>query len=155
MRTRAVAAVAAAAALGLAGCTSGGASHAAGPRTSPATTRSSHAPIVPVSCSTQYRSWARGDGKGLMTALDAVAAGAGRTDGRVLHHALAQAGPAVARAAAHPIPACADPRGYWDVLLMHVNAAVSGKNSTAGLRAALRDVPKIHQQLVTEVKNIS
>lgn len=153
MRTRAVAAVAAAAVVGLAGCTSSGGhgrARAAGPPAG-----SSHALRVPVGCADQYRGWVRGEGKGVMTALDTVAAAARGSDGRALKHALTQARPAVVRGTAHPIPACADPRGYWDVLLMHVNAAVSGQASGAGLRAALQDVPKIHRQLVIEVKQVA
>ena len=107
---------------------------------------------VPVSCGQQYRSWNEGDGKGLMGALDAVssAATAGKAHG--LTGALRHARPAVAKAARHPIPACADPRGYWSALLMHVNAAVAGNSSASSVRAALDGVPKIHRQLVTEVK---
>jgi hypothetical protein len=71
---------------------------------------------------------------------------------RRLTGALKQARPAVAKAAQHPIPACADPRGYWDALLMHVNAAVTGEGPASSVRAALQDVPKIHQQLVAEVR---
>ena len=65
--------------------------------------------------------------------------------------ALKKEKPAVARAARHPIPACADPRGYWNVLLMHVNAAAAGKGPESSLRAAMKDVPVIHHMLLTEI----
>ena len=87
-----------------------------------------------------------------MSALNAVSSAATAGDAQVLTAALEQARPAVARAARHPIPACADPRGYWSVLLMHVNAAVASKGSAASVRAAMQNVPKIQHKLTTEVK---
>ena len=76
-------------------------------------------------------------------------------DAQALSTALKKARPVVARAAHHPIPACADPRGYWPVLLMHVNAAVAGKGPTSSVRAALNGVPKIEQELTTEVRQMA
>jgi hypothetical protein len=35
---------------------------------------------------------------------------------------------------------------------MHVNAAAAGSGPASSLRAAMQDVPKIHRQLVAEVK---
>jgi hypothetical protein len=67
--------------------------------------------------------------------------------------ALKKARPAVANAARHPIPACADPMGYWSVLLMHVNAAVTSKGSALSVRAAMKDVPKIEHKLIAEVEH--
>jgi len=110
---------------------------------------------APVSCSQQYRTWNSGEGKGVMDALKAITSAASGRDTRVLTAALHQATPAVAKAAKHPIPACADPSGYWNVLLMHVNAAVASKASTSNMRAAMQDVPKIHNKLVDEVKQIA
>ena len=71
----------------------------------------------------------------------------------MLTAALKKARPAVARAARHPMPACADPMGYWSVLLMHVNAAVASKGSASSVRAAMKDVPKIEHKLIVEVKH--
>ena len=110
---------------------------------------------APVSCGHQYRTWNSGDGKGVMDALRAVTSAASARDARVLTSALHLATPAVAKAAKHPIPACADPSGYWNVLLMHVNAAAASKTSTSNVRAAMQDVPKIHSKLVDEVKQIA
>jgi len=153
MRARGLVTVVAGAVLGLAGCTSSG-GHGT-PKAAAPVTSTARVPRVPVGCAEQYRGWMSSEGKGLMTALDSVAAAAGSARGPALEHALRQAQPAVARAAAHPIPACVDPRGYWTALLMHVNAAVSGQASGAGLRAALRDVPELHRQLVIEVKQVA
>jgi hypothetical protein len=71
----------------------------------------------------------------------------------VLTVALEKARPAVARAARHPIPACADPRGYWDVLLMHVNAAATSKGAASTARAAMKGVREIDHELRAELKS--
>jgi hypothetical protein len=113
------------------------------------------ATAVPVSCGQQYRAWAHGQGEGFMAALSAVSSAQTAGDTQVLTAALTKAKPAVAKAARHPIPACADPRGYWSVLLMHVNAAVASKLSASNVRAAMQDVPKIHNKLAEEVKQIA
>jgi hypothetical protein len=70
----------------------------------------------------------------------------------VLTVALKKARPAVARAARYPVPACADPRGYWSVLLMHVNAAMASTGSASSVRAAMKDVPKIENELTAEIQ---
>src|SRR5206468_8045286 len=80
--------------------------------TAPAT-HGSGTPIPPVSCSQQYSIWKHGQGKGLIAALDAVSSAVTAGDDQVLTATLKKAKPAVARAASHPVPACADPRGYW------------------------------------------
>jgi hypothetical protein len=126
-------------------------SHSTPPSAAPVS-HASGTPIAPVSCSQQYSTWKHGDGRGLIAALGAVSAAETAGDAKVLTAALAKARPAVARAARHPVPACADPRGYWSVLLMHVNAAVASKGSASSVRAAMRDVPKIEHKLIAEVK---
>ena len=50
------------------------------------------------------------------------------------------------------MPACADPRGYWIVLLMHMNAIADSKGSVSSKQAALKGVPKIEQELTAELK---
>jgi hypothetical protein len=144
-------AAAGATAIALTACTHA-TTHSAAPASHGA---SASTPIAPVSCSQQYRAWNHGEGKGVMDALKAVTSAATAGDGRGLTAALHQATPAVAKAAKHPIPACADPRGYWNVMLMHVNAAVTSKTSASNVRAAMQDVPKIHNKLVEEVKQIA
>jgi hypothetical protein len=66
--------------------------------------------------------------------------------------ALDNARPAVARAARSPMPACADQNGYWDALLMHVNAAAAGTGSHESFRTAMNGVPKLTQELITELR---
>ena len=71
---------------------------------------------------------------------------------QVLTATLNKTRPAVSRAARHPVPACADPAGYWDVLLMHVTAAAASTGSASSMRAAMKGVPKIEHQLTAELK---
>jgi hypothetical protein len=108
-----------------------------------------------VSCRQQYQAWERGPGKGLINTLHAVGVASTAKDPRVLTAALEKARPAVTRGARYPVPACADPRGYWNVLLMHVNAAAATKGPAAGVRAAMQGVPKIENELAAELKETS
>ena len=150
MKALAIAA-AGAAVIGLAAC-----SHSTSPKAAPTSHGTGPGTVIaPVSCSQQYRAWNHGEGNGVMDALNAVTSAATTKNARALTSALHQARPVVAKAARHPIPACADPSGYWNVLLMHVNAAVSSKASASNVHAALQAVPKIHNQLVDEVKQIA
>jgi hypothetical protein len=134
--------------VGLAAC-----SHPATPTAAHTTAPARASPIVPVSCRQQFDTWRHGQGKGVMAALGAVSSAGTAGDARTLTDALQKARPAIARAARHPIPACANPRGYWDVLLMHVNAAAGGKGSSSSARAAMTGVPKIEHELTTELKS--
>jgi hypothetical protein len=146
-----LAVIGAAAAAGLAACSSTAAS-SGGPGAASAGHTAASATRTPVSCSKQYTTWTNQQGKGVIAALGAVSSAETAGNAHVLTVTLKKARPAVARGARHPVPACADPRGYWDVLLMHVNAAAAAKDSPAGVRAAMKDVPKIHRQLTAELK---
>ena len=117
-------------------------------------TPASHKSVVrvPVSCSQQYRAWTHGQGKGLVTTVAAVSSAATAGDPHVLTAALKEVSSAVDLAARHPMPACADPRAYWDVLLMHVNAAAANAGSALSRQAAMKDVPHIQHQLTAELK---
>lgn len=136
-------AAAGAAVVGLTAC-----SHAAGPATSHGTA------VVPVSCGQQYQAWNHGLGKGVIAALQGVSVAGTSRNPEALTVALTNARPAVAQAARHPMPACADPRGYWSVLLMHVNAAVATKGSPSSVQAAMKDLPKIEDELAAELKGL-
>jgi hypothetical protein len=136
-----------AAVVGLTAC-----SNTAAPAAAPATHGTTSTTRTPVSCGQQYTTWIHQQGKGLIATLDAVSSAATTGDAHALTISLKRARPAVARAARHPVPACADPRGYWNVLLMHVNAAATARHSPATLRAAMKGVPKIEHQLTAEIK---
>jgi len=129
-------------------------SNTAAPAT-PAAASASHGSVrVPVSCSQQYSTWGQGQGKGLIAALDAVSSAETAGDTQVLTATLNETRPAIARAVRHPVPACADPRGYWDVLLMHVTAAAATKGSASNAQAAMKGVPEIEHQLTAELKQL-
>ena len=130
--------------VGLTACSGGGAP-AAAPGNAP----------VPVSCAQKYQTWEHGKGTGLVATLHAVSMASTAGNPKVLTATLKKAKPAVARAARYPVPACADPRGYWSVLLMHVNAAVGSKGSASGARAALKGVPAIEKKLTAELHAIA
>lgn len=140
---RIVLAAVGAAVLGLTACSGGGPS-AAAPGNAP----------VPVSCAQKYQTWTHGQGTGLVATLHAVSVASTAGSPRVLTTTLKKARPDVVRAARYPVPACADPRGYWDVLLMHVNAAVGSKGSASSARAALKGVPAIEKKLTSELHAI-
>ena len=129
-----------AAVLGLTAC-SGGGPPAAAPGSAP----------VPVSCAQKYQTWEHGQGTGLVATFHAVSVASAAGSPKVLTATLKKARPEVARAARYPVPAFADPRGYWNVLLMHVNAAVGSRGSASSARAALKGVPAIEKKLTAEL----
>ncbi len=151
---RIVLAVAGTAVAGMAAC-----SHSAAPASGPGSHGTSSAQNgsvpVPVSCSQRYQAWANASGKTQLAAFHAVSVAVATADSQTLTVTLHKAKPAVTTAALHPLPACADPRGYWGVLLMHVNAAIGGSPSAASVRAALKDVPAIEHNLTAELKSTS
>jgi hypothetical protein len=107
-----------------------------------------------VNCSQQYNTWNNGRGKGLVAALRAVSSADTTGDVQVLMVTLNEAKPAIARAARYQMPACADPKGYWDALLMHVNAAANTK-TISSLRAAMKGVSKIDGELMAELNRVN
>ena len=135
--------VAGAAVAGLTAC-----SHATAPTVAAAGSPSVR---VPVSCSQQYKTWTHGQGKRAIAALDAVSSAETVGDTTVLTARLKKNRQAFSQAARHPVPACADPRGYWDVLLMHV-AAAANTGSASSMRAAMKGVPEIDHELTAELK---
>ena len=127
--------------------------HTAGPAAAPASHASHQGAVrVPVSCSEKYQAWTHGKGKGLVARVDAVSSAATVGDPHVLAAALKRARPAVASAGRHPMPGCADPRGYWYVLLQHVNAAVTKGSSASSIRASMQGVPQIEHHLTAELR---
>jgi hypothetical protein len=151
MKPLALAAAAAGAIIAVAGC-----SHPA-PSAAPAKHVSVTHSAKLVNCPVAYSTWKRGPARRVVAALATVDSAIPAGDTPALTVALKQAGPAVLRAARYPIPACADPKGYWTALLMHVNAAASSSGSasgsTASVRAALRGVPRIERELSAELKS--
>jgi hypothetical protein len=66
--------------------------------------------------------------------------------------ALKRTKPALTKASRNPLPACADPKGYWTVLMMHLNAAAASTGSVATLTAAMKGVPTLIRELNVELK---
>jgi len=142
---------------GAAGATSGAAGAASGSQTGHSTPAAGSAgtptsTVAPAVCKQRYDTWQQGPGKGLVVTLSSVGSASVIADAQALSTALKKAQPALARAAQHPLPACADPKGYWLALLMHVNAAAGSKGS-ASRTAAMRGVPTVTRGLLAELKH--
>jgi len=131
--------------VGLTACSHSAASTAA------SSSHNTNIPAASVSCGQRYHAWEHGPGKGLIATFHAVSVASTMGDSRVLSAALNKARPLVAKAARYPVPACADPRGYWSVLLMHLNAGVASKGSALSARAAMKGVPGIEHSLTAEL----
>jgi hypothetical protein len=149
MKRIALAVAGAAAVTGLTAC-----SHAATSSTAPASPQPVIRSTSVADCIQQYKTWKDGNGNGVVATLSTVSSADKAGDTQVLSIALKKAKPAIARAARYPMPACADPKGYLGVLLMHVNAAESAK-SVSTLRAAMQGVPKIQRELTAELHRIA
>ncbi len=108
-----------------------------------------------ISCPQRYQAWEKGAGSKAMAAVNAVDSAIAAHDVNAEIAALKVAAPAINNVAGHPIPACADPKGYWSVLLLHINAAANSAESTAGttsVTVALKGVPQLKRQLTAELK---
>ena len=149
-----ISSVAAVAAAGIAALAMTACSNTATPSASPSTPAASHGVVAEAAqggCGQQYRSWEQGQGKGLISGLDAVGVASTAGDPQVLTAELKKARSAVSKAARYPVPGCADPMGYWGVLMMHISAAEASSSSVASARAAMKGVPKIEKELTAEV----
>jgi hypothetical protein len=154
-------AAAGAALAGLTACTSSTPSATLPGSTPPATPAASASTVTPATnspsavtanCRQQYHAWTQGPGKGIVAALDAIGAAEAAGDTHTLKAVLARTKPVLARASRHPLPACADPMGYWTVLMMHVSAAAASTGSAATLTAAMKGVPTLVGMLNAELK---
>lgn len=148
-------AAACAAIAGLTACTHSAAPSAA--PTVPATATAAPSPtathtVSAAVCKQRYDAWRQGPGKGVVSSLTAIDSAAARTS--QLKAELKKSKSTLARASAHPVPACADPSGYWVVLMMHVTAAAASTDSASTLTAAMKGVPGITDKLVAELKRV-
>jgi hypothetical protein len=139
-------------------------SHAAAPAATaspPATHPAAQAAAL--SCKQQYTAWklgpARAKGKQLTSTLHAVQTAAASEDVPALTAALKTAGAAAASLDQYPMPACADPRGYWNAILARIRAAGDNAGSTSGLaalilaEAPLNDLSGLEAKLTAELKH--
>jgi hypothetical protein len=145
------------------GCSSSPASPAA---TATAAAAASTSPAAreaaTLTCKQQYTAWkygpARPVGKKLTKALNAIQAAGDAEDIPELNSALKKAGRDADALRRYPMPACADPHGYWDKSLARIKAAGDNAASGSGLggllmaEAPLKDVPGIEAKLEAELK---
>ena len=128
-------------------------------------TSSGHtAAASPPSCHALYHAWqhgpARAEGKKLTAALDAVQSASSADDITLMASGLERAARWAKALEAYPMPACADPHGYWRQILALVRAsgdnAKSAGNGLLGLLAAevpLKKVPALETKLKAELKS--
>lgn len=103
-------------------------------------------------CKQRYDTWQQGPGKDLVTALNAVNAAETAGNAQALTAALKQTAPVVTEVTRNPLPSCADPKGYWEVLLMHVTAGTRSGASPSTLQATMKGLPTITNELTAELK---
>ena len=114
------------------------------------------------SCLQQYRLWSSGPahaaGENLTAALNILQAASSASDIGATSAALKRAGVAARTLAQSPIPACADPRGYWRTVLVRIqdaadNAGTSqGQGALTAAEAALKRMPALERQLAAELR---
>jgi hypothetical protein len=89
-----------------------------------------------LTCKQQYAAWKQGParpiGKKLTRALNAIQATADAEDIPELTSALKNAGRDADTLRRYPMPACADPHGYWDKSLARIKAAGDNAASSGG-----------------------
>jgi hypothetical protein len=125
------------------------------PEPNPATTihATTHA-AAQIDCPQRYDAWKNGPAKKAITVVNSVATSSTGKGIQVQETALKSVAPAVDAAARYPMPTCADPKGYWNALLLHVNAAVESLKSTdatTSIKVALNDVPQLEHELSAEL----
>jgi uncharacterized protein YceK len=102
-------------------------------------------------CAAQFNAWSHGQGKRVLTALDAVGSAQAGGDAKALTAALQQNKSVISWAASHPVPSCADTGSYWVPLMQHLTAAAN-TTSIATVQAAMKGVPQLAEHLTAELK---
>lgn len=115
----------------------------------------------PLTCAQQYANWKTGPANAPGKQLEAAAAGisaAGKSeDIAVMDSDLKALGADAATLQAYPMPACADPAGYWSQYLGAMKAAGDNAGTASGLgglllaEAPLKQVPAIQSKLTAEL----
>lgn len=141
--------LAAAAVLALAGCGTG------------ATGSSAAHSSAPLTCAQQFRTWLNGPastlGKRIRPDLDKVVAAAKLEDIPEMTSGLKTTGALARKLAAYPMPACADPAGYWTQLLGFLEAAGDNAGTSSGLGGLLLGlvplarIPAVEKDLQAEL----
>ena len=122
----------------------------------------SAAAAKPLTCKQQYDAWktgpARAQGKQLVADLSKVSAAGSAEDITALTSALKTAGADATALEQYPMPACADPGGYWGQMLARIKASGDNAASASGLSALilaevpLKEVPGLEAKLTAELK---
>jgi hypothetical protein len=151
-----VASAALAAGLTLMACGSGGGSAA------PAASGGGVAAPPSPSFMPQYRVWSSGPahaaGENLTAALNILQAASSASDIGATSAALKRAGVAARTLAQSPIPACADPGGYWRAVLVGIQDAADNAGTSQGQEAltaagvALKRMPVLERKLAAELR---
>jgi hypothetical protein len=162
-----VAGAALAAGLALTACGSGGGpAAAAGPSKRPTASAGSGAgPVASAAspgCLVQYRLWASGPahaaGDSLTAALNNLAAASAASDIATTSASLKRAGTAAKALEHYPIPACADPKGYWHAVLLRIEAAADSAGTSTGpgtltiAQGVMKQMPTLERKLATELQ---
>lgn len=117
---------------------------------------------APRTCAQQYAVWKKGPavapGKKLTAAIAAFQSVGATDDIPETLKAIEAAGTEAARLAQYPMPACADPHGYWTAMLIRVKAAGDNAGSSSGVagllatEAPLQAVSGLETKLDAELK---
>ncbi len=139
----------------LAGCGSGGSSAPA------ASAPAASATAATLACKHSYQQWKTGPAEAavrqLLSALKALQAAGSARSVSAAKAAVKKAGQAAARLASFPVPACADPHGYFPAILARVRAAAGSADTANGLTAMvqalapLTAVPALEAKFTAEV----
>jgi hypothetical protein len=110
----------------------------------------------------QYRLWASGPahaaGDSLTAALNGLAAATAASDIATVGAALKRAGTAAKTLEHHPIPSCADPKGYWHAVLLRIEAAADSAGTSNGqgtltiAQGVMKQMPALERKLATELQ---
>src|SRR5215469_15543417 len=112
-------------------------------------------------CAQQFTAWQNGPAKAvaekIVPSLNQVQSSAKTEDIPELNAALKAVGTIAQQLQAYPMPACADPAGYWTQMLGYLKAAGDNAGSSSGLAglltaiAPLEKVPGVEASLQAEL----
>jgi hypothetical protein len=123
----------------------------------------SAAPATPASCHQQYKAWktgpAKAEAKKLAGALKSVQSAGASDDLVLIESGLKRSGRIAHQLQALPMPACADPKGYWKRSLADIRASGDNAGTASGLmgliaaEVPLKKVPPLTTKLGAEIKH--
>jgi len=116
----------------------------------------------PLTCKQQYDAWktgpARAQAMQLKADLSKISAAGNAEDITAMTSALKTTGADATALEQYPMPACADPAGYWEQVLTRIKAAGDNAGSASGLsalilaEAPLQGVSGLEAKLTAELK---